>query len=282
MSKRIIGVVIAAVLIVGGIVECTTKIPAGYVGVKYLVSGGVSEDVLTQGWHLVSPTTKVSKYSIATEQLYMSEDPKDGSKENTAFDVTCADGKLNVDLEMSYSFDASKVPELYSRYRGMSGDDIMSSIVRGKIKTYTNEVTSTYTVIQAHMEKKADLNAAITKRLKEELAEYGVIVDSATLSATRPDPVIETAITERSKASQELEAEKQKKAKAIVEAERIKVEAQGLADAAVIKATGEADSNAKLQASITNEMIEYEKAKKWDGKLPTYTGADNAMINIGK
>lgn len=282
MSKRIIGVVIAAAIIVVGLLECTTKIPAGYVGVEYLVSGGVSNDILNQGWHLVSPTTKVSKYSIATEQLNMSADAKEGSKDNDSFDVTCADGKLNVDFDMSYSFDAAKVPELYSRYRGMSGDDIMMSIVRGKIKTYVNEVTSKYTVIQAHMEKKPELNAAITASLKEKLAEYGVTVESANLSATRPDPVIETAITERSKASQELEAEKQKKAKAVVEAERIKVEAQGLADAAVIKATGEADSNAKLQVSITPEMVEYNKIQKWDGKLPTTTGIGNSIIDMTK
>lgn len=35
-------------------------VPAGYAGVKYNMSGGVEGDTLSQGWHLKSPTVKVT------------------------------------------------------------------------------------------------------------------------------------------------------------------------------------------------------------------------------
>ena len=74
MSKTI-GGLLAGAVIVGGIIGgtiCTERIPAGYVGVQYSVNGGVQDEVLTQGWHLVSPTKKVTLYSVATETFVMS------------------------------------------------------------------------------------------------------------------------------------------------------------------------------------------------------------------
>lgn len=278
MKKSMIGAIIAGVLVLGGAAGtfiCIERIPAGYVGVQYSMNGGVQDEILPQGWHLISPTKKVTEYSVATEQLYMQRD----EKKDSSFDVIARDGKMNVDFEMSYSFDADKVPDLYSRYRGMSGEDIINNIVIGKIKTLVNEVTSQYSVLEAHMEKKGELNRAITEHLKKSLAEFGVVVESANLTQTRVDSTIEAAITERSKAAQELEAEKQKKEKAIVEAERKKVEAQGEADAQLIKAQGEARANEELQKSITSEMVEYKKIEKWDGKLPTVSGSD-AIIDM--
>ena len=79
-NKGLIGSIVSGVIIVGGLVTTlliTEKIPAGYVGVQYSINGGVSDELLTQGWHLVSPTKKVSLYSIATEQLYMSKDERE-------------------------------------------------------------------------------------------------------------------------------------------------------------------------------------------------------------
>lgn len=278
MKKSKIGAIVAGVLVAGvavGMFISIERIPAGYVGVQYSMNGGVQDEILPQGWHLISPTKKVTEYSIATEQLYMQKE----EKKDTSFDVIARDGKMNVDFEMSYSFDADKVPDLYNRYRGMSGEDIINNIIIGKIKTLVNEVTSQYSVLEAHMEKKGELNRAITEHLKKSLAEFGVVVESANLTQTRVDSTIEAAITERSKAAQELEAEKQKKEKAVVEAERKKVEAQGEADAKLIEAQGEAKANEELQKSITSEMVEYKKIEKWDGKLPTVSGSD-AIIDM--
>lgn len=281
MSKRIIGAGVAAAILIGGTIFgliSMERIKPGYVGVVYSMNGGIQDKVITQGWKFIGPGKKVTQYSIATEQLYLSADEKEGSKDNDSFDVMCKDGKLNVDLEMSYSFDAEKVPDVFTRYRGMDGQDVIDNIVRGKIKTYVNEVTSQFTVLEAHMEKKGELNRAITEHLKNMLAEFGVTVESANITRTQPDAAVEAAIVERSKAAQELEAEKQRQEKAKLEAETKKISAQGEADAALIKAQGEAAANEALQKSITDELIRMTEAEaRVKHGWITVTGADTIV-----
>lgn len=287
--KVLVSGIIVAVLLVFGVSLFVEKIPAGYVGVVYSVNGGVDDEILTQGWHIVSPTKKVTRYSVATEQLYMSKDSQEGSENDDSFDVICSDGKMNVDFEMSYSFDPDKVCDIYTRYRGLSGKEIVDTIVRGKIKTKVSEITSKFTVIEAHMEKKAELNQAITAGLKDYLGEFGITVESANLTRTSVDPAVEEAIVERSKVSQELEIERQKQKKAKLEAETLMIETQGAADRALIKANNEAEvmlieANAEAEAnriksqSLTSLIIEEQAIEKWNGVLPTVSSENAAIV----
>ncbi len=283
MHKKLIGLVTAGVIVVSvaiGASTCIEKVPAGYVAGQFSMNGGVKDEVLSPGWHLVSPTIKTSRYSTATEQLYMSKDKREGSKEDDSFDITCKDGKLNADFEMSYSFNAEDIPKVMKRYRGMSGEDIINTVVRGKLKTYINEETSKFTVMDAHLEKKGELNKAIFERLKKELKQYGVTVESANLSQTRPDEKLAQAIAERSEANQRLEKIKLDAQIIEQEAENKRIQAQGEADAALIRAKGEADANRELERSLTPELIELEKIKAWDGKLPQVQGSSNPIINM--
>lgn len=262
MRKGLLGgmtVAVVLVIVLIGMAFCGERIPAGYVGVQYSLNGGVKNEVLPQGWHLVSPTIKVSEYSVATEQICMSKDNRAGSEDDDSFDVICKDGKLNVDFEMSYHFDADNVVSVFTKYRGMSGDDVINNIIRSKIKTKVSEVTSKYTVLEAHMDKKAELNTDITNTLKAYLADFGVTVETANLSGTRVDEAIQTAITERSKVSQELEIEKQKQEKAKLESQTKTIKAQADADVKKIQTDADVDRYKRLGAAITPELT-----KKWE------------------
>lgn len=271
----------AAVLVTAGVMAtCVEKVPAGYVAGQFSMNGGVKNEVLSPGWHLVSPTIKTSKYSTATEQVYMSKDDREGSEDDESFDVTCKDGKLNADFEMSYSFDADEIPKVMKRYRGMSGEDIINSVVRGKVKTYINEETSKFTVMDAHLEKKSELNKAIFARLQKELKAFGVTVESANLSQTRPDQKLAKAIAERSEANQKLEKIKLEAQIVKQEAENKKIKAQGEAEAKLIKAQGEAKANKEVEKSLTPELIELEKIKAWNGVMPQVQGSSNPIINM--
>lgn len=262
MSKKVksLFIIIPVLLIVGVLlIMCIEKIPRGCVGSIYSIKGGTSQEVLTEGWHLVAPQKKVTEYSVATEQLLMTKDDRDGSENNEAFNATCQDGVLNVDLEMSYHFNAEDIPAIAKKYRGLSGEDIVNTRIKSKAKTYVNEVTSEYTVLEAYMDKKSELNTELTKHLQEKLKEYGVVVESATLPRTEPDKAIKKAITERSKKAQEVEAAKQEQEKQKILAQTKKIEAQGEAEAAIEKARGIAESNRLEAASITSALL-----KKWE------------------
>lgn len=259
---------------------CLERVPAGYVAVQYSMKDGVLDETLSQGVHFVSPFIKTSRYSIATEQLYMSADKREGSKDNDSFDVVTKDGKLNVDFEMSYNFDAERMPELCEKYRGQSGEDIVNTVIRGKIKTIVNEVTSKYTVLEVYQEKKSEINKEIQKDLSKELNKYGLLVQSANLTTVRPDEEVAKAIKERSKVAQELEKAKLDKEKAEIESERLKIEEQGKADAKVIKAQGEAKANEELQQSITPELLELKKIEAWNGQNSQIVTGSGSGLNV--
>ena len=304
MTALSVGLGIGAI----GLLLSVEKVPTGYVGVQYSMNGGVSDELLTQGWHLVSPTKKVSLYSIATEQLYMSKDKKDGSKEDESFSIMCKDGQLNVDFEMSYSFNSDDVVELYEKYRGLDGQSVVDTKIRGKIKTYINEVTTNFTVLEAHMEKKGELNSKLTEHLRKSLEPFGVYVESATLSRTEPSESVKQAIENRTKIAQELEAEKQKQEKAKLEAETllIKVQAeqdkeniqnternkrmlenaQTEAEAILKKAEAQAKANQKLAQSLTEQVIKHEYIEAWKSggaKVPQVQSDESMpIINVGK
>lgn len=250
----IIAIVLIVALILG--VMCIEKIPRGHVGSIYSIRGGTSDEVLTEGWHMVSPTKKVTEYSIATEQLLLTQDERDGSKNDESFNATCKDGVLNVDLEMSYHFEAEDIPTIARKYRGLSGLEIVDSIIKSKVKTYVNEVTSEYTILEAYMDKKSELNQELTVHLKQVLAPYGIVVESATIPRAEPDDAIKSAITERSKKAQEVEAAKQEQEKQKILAETKIIEAQGEADAAIARAEGEAEANRLISESLTPELLE--------------------------
>lgn len=274
MSKTI-GGLLAGVVIVGGIIGgtiCTERIPAGYVGVQYSVNGGVQDEVLTQGWHIVSPTKKVTLYSVATETFVMSADERAGSKDNESFDLTCSDGTVNVDFEMQYTFDPNQVTNVFNKYRGVDGETVISTNLRSKIKTIANEVLSRYTVLEAHLEKKSEVNKALTEALREELGQLGIFVESATLPATRVSDSIQQSINARTQKAQELEAEKLNQEKALLEQETAKIQAET-----------ERIKNEEISKSLTKEMLIQMAIEKWDGKLSTVTGSGaNAILNIGE
>ena len=69
---------------------CMEIIPAGYVGVVYSMNGGVQDELLTQGFHIVSPTKKVKLFTIGNEQLILTKDKREGSKGDDSFMVSTA------------------------------------------------------------------------------------------------------------------------------------------------------------------------------------------------
>lgn len=125
MKGKIGAILLALVMVFGliGAVVCLERIPAGYVGVVYNMNGGVDGEILTQGWHLVSPTKKVTTYSIGIEQSYLTAEDKGDSKDDESFSIPTSDGKtVRVNLEFSYRFDEARVANTFVTFKGKSGE----------------------------------------------------------------------------------------------------------------------------------------------------------------
>jgi len=293
--KGIVGSIVTGVLIVLIIVcgfACTERVPAGYVGVVYNMSGGVTGETLSQGWHIVVPTKNVTLYSIGIEQSYLTSDSKGDSKEDESFSTPTADGKsLTVDLEFSYKYDINRVTDVFTQFKGASGKEVKDIFIKPKMIAWTQEVTAKYPVTDVFGDKRQELNEALDTYLKEKFDKYGIVIDTVNFTNISTDPETQEAIQKKVNAQQELElariqkqtaqveAEKEKDV-AQINAEKAKIEAQGKADAELIKANAEAEANKKIAESLTDKLIEKSKYDKWNGELPYIEGGATPIVNI--
>ena len=294
MRNGAIGAFILAILIILGLflgIMCTEKIPTGYVGVVYNMSGGVDGEVLSQGWHLVSPTKKVTTYSIGIEQSYLTSEDKGDSPKDESFSIPTSDGKtVRVNLEFSYRFDEARVAETFTMFKGKSGENIKDTFIKPKIIAWTQEVSANYPVTDIFGDKRTQINAELDTYLREKFEPYGIIIDTVNFTDISVDNETAAAIQKKVNAQQELElanieaqtakiqAEKDKEV-AQIAAEKAAIEAQGKADALLIAAEAEAEANAKIASSLTPELIEKLKYETWNGQLPKVTGG-NSIINF--
>lgn len=293
--KGIVGSIVTGVLIVLIIVcgfACTERVPAGYVGVVYNMSGGVTGETLSQGWHIVAPTKNVTLYSIGIEQSYLTSDSKGDSKEDESFSTPTADGKsLTVDLEFSYKYDINRVTDVFTQFKGASGKEVKDIFIKPKMIAWTQEVTAKYPVTDVFGDKRQELNEALDTYLKEKFDKYGIVIDTVNFTNISTDPETQEAIQKKVNAQQELElariqkqtaqveAEKEKDV-AQINAEKAKIEAQGKADAELIKANAEAEANKKIAESLTDKLIEKSKYDKWNGELPYIEGNTTPIVSI--
>lgn len=293
--KGIVGSIVTGVLIVLIIVcgfACTERVPAGYVGVVYNMSGGVTGETLSQGWHIVAPTKNVTLYSIGIEQSYLTSDSKGDSKEDESFSTPTADGKsLTVDLEFSYKYDVNRVTDVFTQFKGASGKEVKDIFIKPKMIAWTQEVTAKYPVTDVFGDKRQELNEALDTYLKEKFDKYGIVIDTVNFTNISTDPETQEAIQKKVNAQQELElariqkqtaqveAEKEKDV-AQINAEKAKIEAQGKAEAELIKANAEAEANKKIAESLTDKLIEKSKYDKWNGELPYIEGNVNPIVSI--
>ena len=282
-------VIIALVVIV--LFVCTVRIPAGYVGVVYNMNGGISDRTLTQGFHVISPTQNVTTYSIGIEQSYLTASKDGDSSEDESFEVPSNDGKgLTVDMTFTYRYDADRVADTFTRFKGQSGKDVKNSFIKPNIMSWTKEVTAKYSVIDLLGDKRATLNSELTDYLKQKFEPYGIVIESVSLINIDPDEETRSAVQKKVNAQQDLElakieqqtanvnAEKEKEV-AITKANQEKETAQINAEAKLIEAQAQADANRLISQSLTPELIRQQMYDKWDGKLPTVqAGNDSSVI----
>ena len=319
MSKGIIGAIVSgaglfiAIIILLLMME---KVPAGYVGIVYDMNGGVSDEVLTQGWHVVSPTKKVTLYSIGIEQSYLTSGKDGDSADDDSFEVPTSDGKgLRVDLTFTYRYDPERVAQLFTRFKGQSGKEVRNSFIKPNIISWVKEVTAKYPVTEILGEERANLNIAVSEYVREKFDPYGIIVENTSLINIDADEETRAQVQRRVNAIQELElaqTEKktaqvkadqekevaltkaqqdketaiilaeQEKETAAINAEKQKIDAEAKAEATRIKAKAEAEANKVIAESLTPELIENNKINKWNGNVPSVSGGGVPIINLGE
>lgn len=304
MKSKIKGslIAVAVALVIISVIKCSTTIPAGYVGVVYNLDGGIEKDTLSQGWHLLSPTQTVTRYTIAREQSYMTKEKQGDSPENESFEIPTKEGaSLEVDVAFGYSFDVERVSETFTKFRGQSGKEILTTFIKPNMQGWIKEITSRFGMMEIVATERGKINEAITEEIASRFDKYGIIIDRVSLTDVRPDKDTDKAIKKKIRAQEELatakvnaetdkvNAEKDKeiaeinakkdKEVAEINAEKAKIEAKGKADAKIIEAEAEAKANERISKSLTPELLEKKKIEKWNGTVPNVQGSGSTIVD---
>lgn len=275
IARRVcIGIGVAAIVIGGRM--CMTRVPAGYVAVQYEWRGGIKDEILTQGWHILPPTIDTTLYTIGLEQSYLTEGENGDSKSDESFTASSKEGKsMRIDLTYTYQYQKENVVGVFNRFKGQSGKEVRDNFIKPNIVSWTKEVTAKYAVSDIIGAERASVNEALTEYLSKKFEKYGITVSNASLINVTVDKETKKAINAKITAQQDAQTQEIKNQTAIDKA-------NAKAQAKIIEAEAEAKANKIVSDSITDELLKQKKIDRWDGKLPKVQGsATTAIIDSG-
>lgn len=286
MSKSLIAAGIIAVGIVGGAytVMSLEHVGQGEVGVVYTMKDGVQEKTLSPGFHFVGPTAKVKNYPVAQQQLVLSNNPADYNEDEHAdwhVDAPADGGMVKLNMTVNYNFIPDRVTDLYEKFNGMDGDQIMNNMVQNSAIAYIKEVTPTFTVMDIYSDKRSEVSKAITEYLNKKLTdEYGINISSALIIDVQLDEALQEKVKAKEQAKQDAEKAELDKQTAIAQGEADKAKAEAAAAVTITNAEAEAKANQILSASITDELIRMKEAEaRLKHGWITVQGADTVVTD---
>ena len=256
-SKALISILVVVCIAIVAAFSSFIIIEPGHTGVV-VTMGKVEEDVLQEGFHFKTPFIQdvvvidnhIVKLEVQTEAF---------SKDLQTVQTT---------LAINYRVDTKKS---YSIYKNV-GANYESILVVPAVNEVLKAITSSYTAEES-VTNRVLISNGLVQGLNEKLNESGLYVTDVNIIDFDFSDAFIAAIEEKQVAQQKLltaETEKQTAiAKAEAEAETIKIKAQA-----------EAEANKVLSASITSNIIEYNKVEKWNGELPQVTSGAGTLFNL--
>jgi regulator of protease activity HflC (stomatin/prohibitin superfamily) len=263
------------ILLIGGSLVSCSKVEPGHVGIKVSNFGsgaGVSDRALGVGYYLTPPGTAIYEYPVYTSTYaWTASKEQADANEEISFQDKSGLG-VSADVSVAYHVEAAKAPILFQKYRtDMQG--IVAGPLRNAVRNAIVERASSMGVEDIYGPQKASLIAGAQKDVSAYFAPYGLVIDQLYWASNirLPETILaqinaRVANEQQALAAQATVATKEAEARAEV------AEAQGHAQATQI----EADA---LRSSP--EILKQRAIEKWDGKLPTYIGANAPIPFIG-
>lgn len=258
---RVVGIII---VLIGVVISAVYQIEPGQVGVQKLF-GKVNNRTLESGLNIINPLVEVVTFDIRTQNYTMSGVNDEGDKaSDDAIRVLSADGlEVVIDLTVLYKVTSSQAPRILKEI----GTDYKNTIVRPLCRTKIRDNAVYYDAVALYSTKRDEFQDRIFKSIETDFKARGLELEQLLVrNITLPESV-KTTIESKINAEQEaqkmtfvLQKEKQ-------EAERKRVEAQGIADYQTILSTGLSDKQLQYEmikaiATSPNAKLIFMDAKK--------------------
>ncbi|MBK8521444.1 MAG: prohibitin family protein [Ferruginibacter sp.] len=236
-----------AFIILGIFNACVKQIDAGEVGVKVLF-GSIQNEVMGSGLHFINPLLEVKKLDIKTQNYTMTGVNDEGNQSaDDAIRVLTSDGlEVTIDLTVLYRVISTDAPRLLRE----TGDDYRDKIVRPITRTKIRDNAVYYQAVDLFGSKRDVFQQRIYKSIEEDFKKRGLMLEQLLVrNITLPNSV-KASIESKINAEQDAKKMEFVLLKEKQEAERKRVEAQGIADYQRIINTG-----------LTDQQLQYEQIK---------------------
>jgi len=247
---KILGALLLLILLWSSV----TRISTGHVGVLTLF-GRVTGEALPEGIHLINPLKRVDEMSIRTQNL------------KEAASVPSNEGLImTLDTSLLFRVDSTKAAEVFQTI----GLRYLEIVVEPNLRSAVRAVTANHTANALYTGAREKVAAEIRSELAKILGPRGIIVEDILLRDIQLPALVKASIESKQQAEQEslrmsfiLQKEKQ-------EADRKRIEAQGIADFQRIVAT-----------NISQQLLEWKGIEATE-KLATSSNAKVVVIGSGK
>ena len=245
---KTVGNVIGAVMLgIGILLASVAQINAGEAGVKVLF-GKIQPEILGSGLHFINPLLNVEKLDIKTKNYTMSGVHDEGANAgDDAIKVLTSDGlEVTIDLTVLYRVVPTEAPRLLQE----TGFDFENKIVRPLSRTRIRDNAVYYQAIELFSTKRDEFQTRIYNGIESDFKKRGLMLEQLLVRNITLPASVKASIEQNINAGQDAQKMQFVLQKEKQEAERKRVEAQGIADYQRI-----------ISESLTDKQLQYESIK---------------------
>jgi regulator of protease activity HflC (stomatin/prohibitin superfamily) len=205
-------VIVLGVVLLG---SCSlTTIDTGHVGVLTLF-GQVTREQLPEGMHIINPLKAVTKLSIRTQE----------SKETA--EVPSSEGLLiHLEASLLYRLEPAQATDVYQKI----GRDYMDVVVSPNFRSVMRTVTAAHTASALYSDARESVAQQMLVEMRKIVQPRGIMIENVLLRDIKLPQTLKTSIEAKQQADQDAQRMNFVLQKERQEAERKRIEAQGISD----------------------------------------------------
>jgi prohibitin 1 len=265
LQRRTIGRGLLAVLgLLVGLSSFLVVIPAGHIGVVDLF-GRVAPETLKSGIRVVNPLARVVPMTVQTQELKETMDAP--SKEGLM---------IRLEVSVLYHLDPDRASEIYRSV----GENYVNVLLVPQFRSVSRSVTASYDARSLYSSQREQLADVITTTLRGRVGPRGIDVEATPLRRLELPQRLSASIEDKLRAEQDSQRMEFVILREKQEADRKRIEAQGIADFQRVVSEGVSDTLLRWKGiEATMKLAESANAKVvviGAGKegLPLILGAD--------
>lgn len=283
---RIVGAGILALFLLITILSSFTIIPSGYTGVR-TTFGQINNDVVPNGFAFKIPYVQhIQKVNNKQQEVTFNDTIWGESSERTVVYMT--------DVVVTYRINPEYSAWIYANVTDYKQNALPATLVASAMKASMVSLEASDVTNRSKIEPIAmqNLQDAIDRKYGGErvITIVNVNINNMDFEDSYNNAIAAKQVAQLQYEKQQIENQtainvanaeaEQKRIAAQAEADKQVIAAQAEAESILAVAEAQAEANRKLAASLTDNLIKYEKIQAWDGEMPKVTGSTNSFVGI--